>query len=111
MFHYKAFNLHLSVPFECPELIEIDKKENELDLISVYYTSSLPEKLDNFTNSGPTFTSNKNQFLLNTKADVKFLVINGNKIYIDLGEDCTIEQMKLLFLVLSWQPYLCKRRC
>lgn len=80
--HYRAFNLHFIIPFDCPELIALDPSESTYDRVRVSF-NPLPNHLNHKTNEGPAFEANENELLLKVKNVAKYLIRNGNEIIID----------------------------
>jgi len=93
--HYKAFNLHFEIPFECPELLPISVEESKaLDRVAVRF-DTVPEHLEHSLQQWPVFESNENEILLKINDAGNFLIRNGNEIVIEKKESVSEDILRL----------------
>jgi len=96
MYHYKAFNLHFTTPFKCPELLEINENNN-LEKVTIEFGET-PKKLSNILNETVNIQSNNKELLLKLKTVANYYISNGNKIIIEKTAATVTEDSIRLFL-------------
>lgn len=97
MFNYQGFNLSITTPFECPELLDADVKSELFPPVTVCY-GNVPDHLDDVLNSGPIFEATNDHFLMRIQNVGKYLIRNGNEIIIDPDVDATEDVLRLFLL-------------
>jgi len=81
-FFYQAYQLQLSVPFRCPELLEADEQSALFPKVTISY-SNVCNALDSPLNKGVVYEANEQEFLFRIDGVGKFLISNGNQIAIE----------------------------
>ncbi|MCK9372320.1 MAG: hypothetical protein M0P91_03925 [Sulfuricurvum sp.] len=97
MFLYQIFQLSITAPFECPELLEGDAQSAFFPKITVRY-GKVPDHLEAPLNAGPIFEATNDMFLLKIQEVGNYLIRNGNEIIIDPLPDVPEQELRLFLL-------------
>ena len=91
---YKAFNLQIHTPFECPELVPLTSEDNTLDHVTIRLDET-PEHLTPIIHRGAIFEANDEAYLFRIKEVGAFLVRGGNEIIIDVPAEVDMPTVRL----------------
>ncbi len=93
---YKAYNLLLSVPFECPELMLAEAEDEHLESVIVTY-GKVPDTLTAPLNHGITFEANETELLLTVKEVGRYYVQDGCRMTIEKEDNASDDAVRCFF--------------
>lgn len=97
MYKYQAYHLHISAPFECPQLLDATEESKKYPQVTISF-GNVPKQLDAPLNIGPAYQATNEAFLLEIDGVGRYLIRHGNEIIIEPHPDVTEEEI-LLFLL------------
>lgn len=95
---YRAFQMTVKTPFECPELIPLESEKSTEEIQVDIAWGTTPLALKRVLNSGLYFTANNDEFLMDIEDVARFYVHSGKKIIIERYPGSDEDSIRLFLL-------------